>query len=42
LTAADERQVRIESGADQVEIPLSRIRRSNLEPDHATPLEGAR
>ena len=42
LTAADERQVRIESGADQVEIPLSRIRRSNLVPDHATPLEGAR
>jgi len=42
LTAADERQVRIDSGADQVEIPLSRIRRSNLVPDHTTPLEGAR
>jgi ribosome maturation factor RimP len=42
LTAADERQVRIDSGADQVDIPLSRIRRSNLVPDHTTPLEGAR
>jgi ribosome maturation factor RimP len=42
LTAADERQVRIDSGADQFEIPLSRIRRSNLVPDHTTPLEGAR
>jgi ribosome maturation factor RimP len=42
LTAADERQVRIDSGADQVEIPLSRIRRSNLVPEHTTPLEGAR
>jgi len=42
LTAADERQVRIDSGADQIEIPLSRIRRSNLVPDHTTPLEGAR
>jgi ribosome maturation factor RimP len=42
LTAADERRVRIDFGADEVEIPLSGIRRSNLVPDHTTPLEGAR
>ena len=42
LTAADERRVRIDFGTDEVEIPLARIRRSNLVPDHTTPLEGAR
>jgi ribosome maturation factor RimP len=42
LTAADERRVRLEAGADEVEIPLARIRRSNLVPDHATSLEEAR
>jgi ribosome maturation factor RimP len=36
LTAADERRVRIDSGTDEVEIPLSRIRRSNLVPEHAS------
>ncbi|MGH2924667.1 MAG: ribosome maturation factor RimP [Solirubrobacterales bacterium] len=42
LTAADDRLVRIDSGADQVEIPLSGIQRSNLVPDPATRLEAAR
>jgi ribosome maturation factor RimP len=42
LTAADERRLRLEAGADEVEIPLARIRRSNLVPDHATSLEEAR
>jgi ribosome maturation factor RimP len=41
LTAADERQVRLDAPAGEVEIPLSRIRRSNLVPDYSTPLEGA-
>jgi ribosome maturation factor RimP len=42
LTAADERRVRLDAGAGEVEIPLARIRRSNLVPDGAIPLEGAR
>jgi ribosome maturation factor RimP len=42
LTAADERRVRLEAGAGEVEIPLARIRRSNLVPDRSIPLEGAR
>ena len=42
LTAADERRVRLEAGIGEVEIPLARIRRSNLVPDHSIPLEGAR
>jgi ribosome maturation factor RimP len=42
LTAADERRVRLEADADEVEIPLARIRRSNLVPDPATSLEEAR
>jgi ribosome maturation factor RimP len=41
LTAADERRVRLDAPAGEVEIPLSRIRRSNLVPDYSTPLEGA-
>ncbi len=39
LTAADERRVYLEAGADEVEIPLSGIHRSNLVPDHSMPLE---
>src|SRR4051812_571572 len=42
LTAADERRVRLEAGVGEVEIPLARIRRSNLVPDRSIPLEGAR
>jgi len=42
LTAADERRVRLDAPAGEVEIPLSRIRRSNLVPDRSTTLEGAR
>ena len=42
LTAADERRVRLEAGVGEVEIPLARIRRSNLVPDPSIPLEGAR
>ena len=42
LTAADERRVRLAPDAGEVEIPLSRIRRSNLVPNHMSPLEGAR
>ena len=42
LTAADERRVRLEAGLGEVEIPLARIRRSNLVPDRSIPLEGAR
>jgi ribosome maturation factor RimP len=42
LMAADERRVRLSADAGDVEIPLSRIRRSNLVPDHTTLLEGAR
>jgi ribosome maturation factor RimP len=41
LTAADERRVRLDAPAGEVEIPLSRIRRSNLVPDYSTPLEEA-
>jgi len=39
LTGADEGGVRIEANEGEVEIPLSRIRRSNLIPDYSTPLE---
>jgi ribosome maturation factor RimP len=39
LTAADEGGVRIQAGEGEVEIPLSRIRRSNLIPEYSTPLE---
>jgi ribosome maturation factor RimP len=35
LTAADESRVRIDAGPGEVEIPLARIRRSNLVPDHS-------
>ena len=41
LTAADERRVRLDAPAGEVEIPLSRIRRSNLVPDRSTLVEGA-
>jgi len=36
---ADEGGVRIKAGEGEVEIPHSRIRRSNLIPDYSTPLE---
>jgi ribosome maturation factor RimP len=39
LTGADEGGVRIKAGEGEVEIPHSRIRRSNLIPDYSTPLE---
>lgn len=39
LTGADEGGVRIMAGEGEVEIPHSRIRRSNLIPDYSTPLE---
>ncbi len=39
LTGADEGGVRIRATEGEVEIPLSRIRRSNLIPDYSTPLE---
>jgi ribosome maturation factor RimP len=39
LTGADEDAVRIKADADEVEIPHSRIRRSNLIPEYSTPLE---
>jgi ribosome maturation factor RimP len=39
LTGADEGGVRIQANEGEVEIPLSRIRRSNLIPDYSTPLE---
>jgi ribosome maturation factor RimP len=42
LTAADDGGVRIQAGKGEVEIPLSRIRRSNLIPDYSTPLEETR
>jgi len=42
LTAADEGCVRIHAGEGEVEIPLSRIRRSNLVPEYSTPLEESR
>jgi ribosome maturation factor RimP len=35
LTAADERSVCVDSGAGAVRIPLDRVRRSNLVPDHS-------
>ena len=42
LTDADERRVLINADAGEIEIPFAGIRRSNLVPDHLTPLEGAR
>jgi len=42
LTAADEGSVRIQASEGEVEIPHSRIRRSNLIPDYSTPLEESR
>jgi ribosome maturation factor RimP len=42
LTAADEGSVRIQASDGEVEIPHSRIRRSNLVPDYSTPLEESR
>jgi ribosome maturation factor RimP len=42
LTAADDRTVSLNPGTGEVEIPLSRIRRSNLVPDASTLLEEAR
>jgi ribosome maturation factor RimP len=42
LTHADEQRVLITADAGEVEIPLAGIRRSNLVPDHATPLESPR
>ena len=42
LTGADEGGVRIEASEGEVEIPLSRIRRSNLIPEYSTPLEESR
>jgi ribosome maturation factor RimP len=39
LTGADEGGVRIKAGEGEVEIPHSRIRRSNLIPEYSTPLE---
>ena len=42
LTDADERRVLIHANAGEIEIPLAGIRRSNLLPDHTTPVEGAR
>jgi len=41
LTAADDIRVRVDAGLGEVEIPLTRIRRSNLVPDQPSPLEGA-
>ena len=38
----DERRVLINADAREIEIPFAGIRRSNLVPDHLTPLEGAR
>jgi ribosome maturation factor RimP len=42
LTAADELGVRVDAGAGEVEIPLARIRRSNLVPEYEISVEGAR
>jgi len=42
LRAADERRVLLDAGGGEVEIPLARIRRSNLVPDHSTISEEAR
>jgi ribosome maturation factor RimP len=39
LTGADEDGVRIKADEREVEIPHSRIRRSNLIPEYSTPLE---
>jgi ribosome maturation factor RimP len=39
LTGSDEGGVRIKASEGEVEIPLSRIRRSNLIPEYSTPLE---
>ena len=39
LTGANQGGVRIQAGKGEVEIPHSRIRRSNLIPDYSTPLE---
>jgi ribosome maturation factor RimP len=42
LTGADESGVRVDAGTGEVEIPLARIRRSNLVPEYKTSVEGAR
>jgi len=42
LTGADDSRVRLEAGTGEVEIPLARIRRSNLVPEYKTSLEEAR
>jgi ribosome maturation factor RimP len=42
LTGADDSRVRLDAGTGEVEIPLARIRRSNLVPEYNTPLEEAR
>ena len=42
LTGADDRRVRLDAGTGEVEIPLARIRRSNLVPEYKTSLEEAR
>jgi ribosome maturation factor RimP len=42
LTAADESGVRVDAGTGEIEIPLARIRRSNLVPEYTTSVEGAR
>ena len=42
LTGADDGVVRIQAIEGEVEIPHSRIRRSNLVPEHSTPLEESR
>jgi ribosome maturation factor RimP len=42
LTAADEGHVCLDAGGGEVEIPLARIRRSNLVPEPATAPEGGR
>jgi ribosome maturation factor RimP len=42
LTGADDSRVCLDAGTGEVEIPLARIRRSNLVPEYKTPLEEAR
>jgi ribosome maturation factor RimP len=42
LTAADEGGVRLQADQGEVEIPHTRIRRSNLVPDYSSPLEESR
>jgi len=42
LTGADDSRVRLDAGTGEVEIPLARIRRSNLVPEYKTSLEEAR